>query len=86
MDRFDAMAAFVAVYEAESLTGAAKRLGLSLSVLSRQISSLEGRLGARLFYRTTRSTSDASIFCGICWGQLMSQASTSNRIACSGFA
>ncbi len=57
MDRFDAMAAFVAVCEAESLTSAAKRLGLSLSVLSRQISSLEGRLGARLFYRTTRSIS-----------------------------
>ena len=57
MDRFDAMAAFVAVCETESLTAAAKRLGISLSVLSRQISSLETRLGARLFYRTTRSIS-----------------------------
>jgi DNA-binding transcriptional LysR family regulator len=57
MDRFDAMTAFVAVCETESLTAAAKRLGLSLSVLSRQISGLEGRLGARLLYRTTRSIS-----------------------------
>jgi DNA-binding transcriptional LysR family regulator len=57
MDRFDAMAAFVAVCETESLTAAAKRLGLSLSVLSRQISSLETRLGTQLLYRTTRSIS-----------------------------
>ena len=57
MDRFDAMAAFVAVCEMESLTAAAKRLGLSLSVLSRLISGLETRLGAQLLYRTTRSLS-----------------------------
>jgi DNA-binding transcriptional LysR family regulator len=57
MDRFDAMTAFVAVCETESLTAAAKRLGLSLSVLSRQISSLETRLGTQLLYRTTRSIS-----------------------------
>ena len=55
MDRFDAMTAFVAVCETESLTAAAKRLGISLSVLSRQISSLETRLGTQLLYRTTRS-------------------------------
>jgi DNA-binding transcriptional LysR family regulator len=57
MDRFDAMTAFVVVCETASLTAAAKRLGLSLSVLSRQVSSLETRLGARLLYRTTRSIS-----------------------------
>lgn len=57
MDRFDAMTAFVAVCEAESLTRAAKRLGLSPSVMSRQIAALEGRLGTRLFHRTTRSIS-----------------------------
>lgn len=57
MDRFDAMTAFVAVCEAESLTGAAKKLGLSPSVMSRQIAALEGRLGTRLFHRTTRSIS-----------------------------
>lgn len=51
------MTAFVTVCEMESLTAAAKRLGLSLSVLSRQISALETRLGARLLYRTTRSIS-----------------------------
>ena len=57
MDRFDAMTAFVAVCETESLTAAARRLGLSPSVVSRQIAALEGRLGTRLFHRTTRQIS-----------------------------
>ncbi|MFZ5673321.1 MAG: LysR family transcriptional regulator [Pseudomonadota bacterium] len=57
MDRFDAMTAFVAVCEAESLTRAARKLGQSPSVMSRQIAALEARLGARLFNRTTRSIS-----------------------------
>jgi DNA-binding transcriptional LysR family regulator len=55
MDRFEAMAAFVAVCETESLTAAARRLGLSSSVMSRQIAALESRLGTRLLHRTTRS-------------------------------
>jgi DNA-binding transcriptional LysR family regulator len=57
MDRIDAMTAFVAACEAQSLTAAARRLGLSPSVMSRQIAGLESRLGARLFHRTTRSLS-----------------------------
>ncbi len=57
MDRFDAMTAFVTVCEAESLTRAARKLGLSPSVISRQIAALETRLGVRLFNRTTRSIS-----------------------------
>jgi DNA-binding transcriptional LysR family regulator len=57
MDQFDAMAAFVAVCETESLTAAARRLGLSPSVMSRLIAALESRLGTRLFNRTTRSLS-----------------------------
>lgn len=55
LDRIDAMTAFVAAGEAQSLTAAARKLGLSPSVMSRQISGLEARLGARLFHRTTRS-------------------------------
>ncbi|MGE3875698.1 MAG: LysR substrate-binding domain-containing protein, partial [Parvibaculaceae bacterium] len=43
--------------EAQSLTAAARRLGLSPSVMSRQIAALESRLGARLFHRTTRQLS-----------------------------
>ena len=51
------MSAFVTVCETESLTAAARRLGLSPSVMSRQIAALEARLGTRLFHRTTRSLS-----------------------------
>src|SRR5262245_53881414 len=63
MDRFEAMTAFVAVCEAQSLTAAARRLGVSPSVVSRQIAALESRLGARLFHRTTRqiSLTDAGV-------------------------
>ena len=51
------MMAFVAVCETHSLTAAARRMGVSASVMSRQIAALEARLGARLLYRTTRSIS-----------------------------
>ncbi|HIJ61306.1 MAG TPA: LysR family transcriptional regulator [Rhodospirillaceae bacterium] len=57
MDRLDSMEAFVRVAEIGSFSGAAHRLGISKSVISRQISALETRLGARLFHRTTRSLS-----------------------------
>lgn len=51
------MEAFTRVAEIGSFSGAAARLGLSKSVVSRQVSALEARLGARLFHRTTRSLS-----------------------------
>lgn len=57
MDRLDSMEAFVRVAESHSFSEAARRLGLSKSVVSRQVSALEGHLGARLFHRTTRSLS-----------------------------
>ena len=54
MDRFEAMAVFVAVAEAGSLSAAARELGLSLTSVSRQLAALEDRLGTRLILRTTR--------------------------------
>ncbi|HPU16598.1 MAG TPA: LysR substrate-binding domain-containing protein, partial [Polymorphobacter sp.] len=49
------MEAFVAVAGAGGFTAAAARLGSSTSQLSRRVTELETRLGARLFHRTTRA-------------------------------
>lgn len=57
MDRLDSMEAFVRVAESHGFSEAARRLNLSKSVISRQVSALEAQLGARLFHRTTRSLS-----------------------------
>lgn len=53
----DETLAFVAVVDAGSFTAAARRLQIPKSTLSRQVSRLEGRLGARLLHRTTRRLS-----------------------------
>src|ERR1700742_2966952 len=53
MSLFDDMTVFVQAAEAESFSGAARRLGLAKSVVSRRIGALEDRLGASLFHRTT---------------------------------
>lgn len=45
---------FLAVAETQSFTSAAKRLGLSVSQVSREVSALEQRLAVKLLYRTTR--------------------------------
>ena len=48
------MTIFVAVAEAESFAGGARRLGMSPPAVTRAISALEERLGVRLLTRTTR--------------------------------
>ena len=55
--KLDGIAAFVAVAEAGSITEAARRLGLSKSVVSERLVELERALGARLLQRTTRRVS-----------------------------
>lgn len=52
--RFESVAAFVAVAEAQSITGAARRLEVSKSVISERLAELEHSLGAQLVQRTTR--------------------------------
>jgi len=52
---FAELKAFVAVVERQSFARAAEHLGLSPSALSQTIRQLEGRIGARLLNRTTRS-------------------------------
>lgn len=49
--------AFIAVATEGSFARAADRLGVGRSAVSRSVQKLEGQLGARLFLRTTRSTS-----------------------------
>jgi DNA-binding transcriptional LysR family regulator len=55
MDRLQSMRAFVAVADARSFAAAARRLMLSPPALTRAISGLEARIGARLLHRTTRT-------------------------------
>lgn len=54
MDPVGGMALFVAVVENHSFRGAADQVGMTPSAVSKQISRLEDRLGARLLNRTTR--------------------------------
>lgn len=55
MDRLTAMAVFVAVCDANSFAGAARRLGQSPPAVTRIVTALEAHLGVRLLQRTTRS-------------------------------
>ena len=54
MDRFHSMNVFVAVAEAESFAGGARRLKMSPPAVTRAVGELEERLGVRLLTRTTR--------------------------------
>lgn len=54
MDRLQSLEVFIAVAEAESFVGGARRIGLSAPSVTRGVNALEERLGARLFTRTTR--------------------------------
>ncbi|HEX6260340.1 MAG TPA: LysR family transcriptional regulator [Woeseiaceae bacterium] len=57
MNNFGDIVAFVRVVEAHSFVAAAETLGMSASAISKAVSRLEDRLGARLLNRTTRSLS-----------------------------
>jgi DNA-binding transcriptional LysR family regulator len=54
MDRLKAMASFVRIADAGSLTAAARGLETSLPTVVRALAALEKQLGVRLFNRTTR--------------------------------
>ena len=61
MDRLSEMEAFATVVDQGGFTDAAKKLGLSKSAISKHLSNLEARLGARLLNRTTRRVSPTEI-------------------------
>ena len=54
MDRLHLMTVFIAVAEAESFAGAARKLGMSPPAVTRAVAALEARLQVRLLNRSTR--------------------------------
>ena len=54
MDRFTALATFVCVADTGSISGAAERLEVAKSAVSRRLRDLETHLGVELLHRTTR--------------------------------
>ncbi|MEJ6708542.1 MAG: LysR family transcriptional regulator [Amylibacter sp.] len=61
MDRLTEMESFASVVDLGGFTDAARKIGLSKSAISKHVSSLEARLGARLLNRTTRRVSPTEI-------------------------
>jgi DNA-binding transcriptional LysR family regulator len=54
LNRLEEMQTFVRVVEAGSISGAAERMNIAKSAVSRRLADLEQRLGVQLFRRTTR--------------------------------
>ena len=61
MENLSAMIVFARVVEAKSFSTAARQLGMSKSTVSKHVSRLEDRLGARLLNRTTRRLSPTEV-------------------------
>ncbi|MGC9446170.1 LysR family transcriptional regulator [Cereibacter johrii] len=61
MDRLTEMEAFAMVVDQGGFTDAARKMGISKSAVSKHVSALEARLGARLLNRTTRRVSPTEI-------------------------
>jgi len=57
MDRLTALSVFARVVEDGGFSAAARRLGMSVTMVSNHVRALEDRLGARLLNRTTRKVS-----------------------------
>ncbi|WP_028025310.1 LysR family transcriptional regulator [Enterovibrio calviensis] len=55
MDKFANMETFVRVVDVGSISGAADRMNLAKSAVSRRLKELENHLNAQLFHRSTRS-------------------------------
>jgi len=54
MDRLTSLTAFVRVVDCGGFSAAARRLNMSVTMVSNHVQALENRLGARLLNRTTR--------------------------------
>ena len=65
-DHFAQIRAFATVVDQGGFTDAAKKMGISKSAVSKHVSALEARLGARLLNRTTRRVSPTEIGLAYC--------------------
>ncbi|MCH9686807.1 MAG: LysR family transcriptional regulator, partial [Deltaproteobacteria bacterium] len=61
MDKHAELEAFVAVVQEGGFSAAARKLGLTPSALSKQVSRLEERLGVSLLHRNTRGVSPTDV-------------------------
>src|SRR5262245_33177702 len=61
MNKFMAMVIFTRVTESGGFTAASRKLGMSVSAVTKAVARLEDDLGTQLFHRTTRqlSTTDS---------------------------
>ncbi|GBQ14208.1 LysR family transcriptional regulator [Komagataeibacter rhaeticus] len=69
MDSLGALPIFIQAAETRSFTVAGHQLGLSASAVGKAIARLEGRLGVRLFHRSTRTitlTQEGHLFLARC--------------------
>jgi DNA-binding transcriptional LysR family regulator len=57
LDDLNELKTFRAILVEGSLSAAARHLGVTLAVVSKRLSTLEGRAGVRLVHRSTRSLS-----------------------------
>ena len=64
MDRISRVGVFAAVVEEQSFAGAARRLGLTSSAVSKQVQNLELDLKVKLLNRTTRNVSVTGMLVG----------------------
>jgi DNA-binding transcriptional LysR family regulator len=57
LDRFTSLQVFVKVAASGSLSAAGRDMGLSQTMVTKHVAALEGRLGVKLFHRSTRRLS-----------------------------
>lgn len=83
MDRLTEMEVFIKVVDAGGFTEAGRRLSMSKSAVSKHVSALEHRLGARLLNRTTRRVSPTEI--GLAYydraGRVLAEAEEADAMA-----
>ncbi|KQP77455.1 LysR family transcriptional regulator [Methylobacterium sp. Leaf117] len=83
MDRLTSLVVFGRVVEGGGFSAAARRLNMSVTMVSKHVQALEDRLGARLLNRTTRKVSLTEI--GQAYyersGQILAELDEADRIA-----